>query len=422
MIIKNRYIITKQFSLFTILSGFVNMSVTALTLCFMMASCGDRDEPAPELTIQASVSSLALSALGGEQTFSITTNAANWTVTSSESWLTASKQGNNTVKVQAGINPDAARSSSVVCTVDGKSTSVSISVSQAKVSASQSDSIAVAELLKMGASADGVEKASNGRITALKFPNSNLSGTLPASIGQLANLRYLDLSGNKLSGAIPAEIGNLTQLEYLDLSNNKFSGNAPSLNTLTALIVLDMSFNELTSLPVLNENLPNLEYISFTKNKLSGSLPASWAKYSKLICLDLGENAFTGAIPSGWSALTSMQALHLHDNELSEAIPEYLVNFIHLKSLALNHNNLINRIPENLGALSELETLLLAQNRLTGAVPTSLLNNTHWGEWKNLVCPQQSSFGFGNCSSSSPATTIRPTAGYGENIKKSLAK
>ena len=424
MIIKNRHIIMKQFPLFAILSGFVNVSVAALTLCFMMTSCGDRnDSPTPELTIQANVSTLVLSALGGEQTFSVTTNAANWTVSSSGSWLTASKQGNNAVKVQAGMNLDAARSSSVVCTVDGKNISVSISVSQAKVSATQSDSIVVAELLKMGAKAEGVEKASNGRVIALQFPNSNLSGTLPASIGQLTNLRRLDLSGNKLSGAIPAELNALTQLEYLDLSDNKFSGNAPSLNALTALIVLDMSSNELSSLPALNENLPNLEYIAFAKNKLSGSLPASWSKYGKLIYIDLGENAFTGAIPSAWSALISMQALHLHDNKLSEAIPAYLVNFVYLRSLALNHNDLINVIPENLGALPELETLLLAQNRLTGSIPASLLSNANWGEWKKFVCPQQSNFGFGNCSSSSsPATSIRPAAGYGDNVKKSLMK
>ena len=49
-----------------------------------------------------------------------------------------------------------------------------------------------------------------------------------AELGDLANLRYLDLGVNQLSGYIPAELGNLASLERLRLNENQPSGAIPS--------------------------------------------------------------------------------------------------------------------------------------------------------------------------------------------------
>ena len=49
----------------------------------------------------------------------------------------------------------------------------------------------------------------------------------------------LNLGGQELSGPIPAEIGNLTNLETLMLNDNNLSGNIPSsIGNLTQLKVL----------------------------------------------------------------------------------------------------------------------------------------------------------------------------------------
>ena len=47
---------------------------------------------------------------------------------------------------------------------------------------------------------------------------NQLSGVIPAELGNLANLERLDLCSNQLSGVIPAELGNLASLQRLDLT------------------------------------------------------------------------------------------------------------------------------------------------------------------------------------------------------------
>jgi Leucine-rich repeat (LRR) protein len=44
---------------------------------------------------------------------------------------------------------------------------------------------------------------------------NQLTGTIPASFGSLANIAYLYLSDNELYGTIPSNFGNLTTLTEL---------------------------------------------------------------------------------------------------------------------------------------------------------------------------------------------------------------
>jgi Leucine-rich repeat (LRR) protein len=53
-------------------------------------------------------------------------------------------------------------------------------------------------------------------------------GLIPQSIGNLRQLKTLELSDNKLSGLIPQTISNMSSLEEISLSNNKFSGTSNS--------------------------------------------------------------------------------------------------------------------------------------------------------------------------------------------------
>eukprot|EP01051_Picozoa_sp_SAG22_P017510 SAG22_NODE_2720_length_2282_cov_6.580428_2_plen_120_part_00 len=79
------------------------------------------------------------------------------------------------------------------------------------------------------------------RVTAVNWETAScgysLRGTLPDSIADLARLQVLDLAFTGIEGTIPATVGGLGQLRYLNLHNTHsisgaVSGELPSLRHL----------------------------------------------------------------------------------------------------------------------------------------------------------------------------------------------
>ena len=57
--------------------------------------------------------------------------------------------------------------------------------------------------------------------------NGRLTGPIPAELGDLSNLEFLDLGTNRLTGPIPAELSNLSNLSELQLLGNQLTGCVP---------------------------------------------------------------------------------------------------------------------------------------------------------------------------------------------------
>jgi hypothetical protein len=184
-------------------------------------------------------------------------------------------------------------------------------------------------------------------VTGINLATNNLVGTIPAALGNLANLTELSLHHNALSGSIPAELGNLTNLTEFQLNDNVLSG----------------------SIPAELGNLTNLTRLWLNDNTLSGSIPAELGNLTNLTWLVLYKNSLSGSIPSELGNLTNLTRLYLYSNSLSGSIPAELGNLTNLTHLALDNNSLSGSIPAELGNLTNLTNLYLGDNSLTGPLP-----------------------------------------------------
>lgn len=134
----------------------------------------------------------------------------------------------------------------------------------------------------------------NNTITELRLMFNNIKGELPETIGNLKNLRILEMSFNKINGDLPTTLRNLNKLEVLAFNGNEITGTIPaSIGEISNLKQLHLSSNKLTgSVPDSMNNLSELEVFNVFDNNLSGTLPHTFATHRHLTELMVAENNF----------------------------------------------------------------------------------------------------------------------------------
>ena len=208
----------------------------------------------------------------------------------------------------------------------------------------------------------------------LELTYNQLGGAIPPELGDLANLKELGLAGNQLSGTIPRELGGLASLRELWLWGNQLSGAIPrELGGLASLQVLDLQFNQLSgTIPPELASLANLQMLRLGANQLSGTIPPELASLADLQWLGLGINRLSGAIPPELGDLANLKELGLAGNQLSGTIPRELGGLASLRELWLWGNQLSGTIPPELTSLANLQKLVLNSNQLSGTIPPEL--------------------------------------------------
>jgi Leucine-rich repeat (LRR) protein len=219
----------------------------------------------------------------------------------------------------------------------------------------------------------------NGHVKALYLISNNLVGVIPAQIGDLTDLTYLDMGGNQISGPIPTTLWTLIHLTDLYLWQNKFTGSIPSaMGNLTNLHSVSFWNNKFTgTIPASLGGLTQLNDLQLAENLLSGGIPSSLGNLSNLTSLALYDNALTGSIPDELANLTKLTGLYLNNNHLSGVIPSWLGNLTDLKELYLMANQFTGEIPPELGNLTKLTWIGLRGNGLSGSIPTQIGNLTN---------------------------------------------
>ncbi|CAI9301555.1 unnamed protein product [Lactuca saligna] len=234
-------------------------------------------------------------------------------------------------------------------------------------------------------------------LTTLHLGNCNLLGTFPSNVLQLQNLQILDLSVNRnlhgslsdfpvngslkslvlsntnLSGAIPESIGNLKSLSRIELPNNNFSGRIPkSMENLTQLTYLDLSSNKLTGQIPSFQLCKNLTHIDLSRNSLSSIIPsAHFQDLQNLVLFNLRFNTFNGSIPSSLFNLQQLQKIQLSNNNFDGVLTDFSnPSASLLDTLDLSSNKLKGQIPKSFFQLRRLNILLLSSNNLNGTIYT----------------------------------------------------
>ncbi len=220
--------------------------------------------------------------------------------------------------------------------------------------------------------------------------------TIPASIGNFTELKFLNLSFNKLQSTIPESIKLLKNLVHLKLGSNTWlKGTLPDLSNLTKLqevhlddtlvTISQRTFNTLM-------NLPSIEILYLT-NPITGTLPQSVSP--SLLTLVLTGCELHGTIPKSWE-YSNIQALDLSRNKLSGSIPCLGKNIEHfsavendfdgefcgsgfnhyLQGISLDDMKLKGTFDLPNVDLQNMDSLLISGNRFTSFLPSSLNTTT----------------------------------------------
>jgi Leucine-rich repeat (LRR) protein len=112
------------------------------------------------------------------------------------------------------------------------------------------------------------------------FLHVSLISSIPAEIGLLKKLKYLDLSSNGLSGQVP-ELFHLEQLTYLDLSMQKHS-----LNT-----CISIDGREVETFYTMGDRSSGI-----SNGGLKGNILEGIGQLERLEEINLAQNSFSGSI------------------------------------------------------------------------------------------------------------------------------
>ncbi|XP_039165051.1 disease resistance protein RPV1-like isoform X2 [Eucalyptus grandis] len=191
------------------------------------------------------------------------------------------------------------------------------------------------------------------RMTLKELPCRGIR-ELPESIGDLKNLKILDITG-KLNN-LPSTLGKLGNLEELHASHCRSLGGEIPINGLSSLKILVLSGTNVSGFPDTFDKLSRLEKLDLCGCKMLQSLPKSMNKMPYLQHLQLIGCYELQSLPELPTCLTILEVTCQH-----HALPQ-LSHLIHLKELTVYDCKLLESMPELPSTISKL--LVLGCNKL----------------------------------------------------------
>ncbi|CAI0399809.1 unnamed protein product [Linum tenue] len=242
------------------------------------------------------------------------------------------------------------------------------------------------------------------KLDTLSLSRNIIAGQIPASLTDLASLRYLEIFSNKLDGPLPLGIGSLSQLESIDISENSLEGDVEEshFHNFTKLWLFQASGNRLSlkvgprwtpppqieilgmgfwhlgpQFPAWIRSLKLLTELNMSSSGISSSIP-SWLFFnSHFYSIDLSSNLLNGPLPNIYPFMSILDLSNNSLNNLEGSLPAWIGGgFSGMMILNLRDNKFHGQIPKELCVANSLRILDLADNNLTGEIPRCFNNFT----------------------------------------------
>lgn len=224
-----------------------------------------------------------------------------------------------------------------------------------------------------------------GSMTALKsivFNGLNLTGSIPASIGNLPLIEQLTFQDIPLlTEAIPTSITQSATLVRITLANLPSMSGSIQADWSQAVSLVRMTFSNVPltgSVP--SKPPPNLTTFQSTSTPISGAIPQTFIDSPELTLVSIDKSEISGTIPAptdpnasklNFYLVRSSKASHLHPDVLTAK---------NLDRINFSRNKIIGKLPTKIGpdqntAQSPLTQLYLSDNALEGQIPSSYFVN-----------------------------------------------
>ncbi|KAF9622974.1 hypothetical protein IFM89_035689 [Coptis chinensis] len=213
------------------------------------------------------------------------------------------------------------------------------------------------------------------KLYRLYLTKCNLEGRIPLGLGDLTEMKNLELSGNHLTGEIPEDIVKLTKLWQLQLYDNSLNGKFPvGFGNLSELLYFDASNNSLEGDLIELKSFKKIVSLQLFENKFSGNIPEEFGDFKNLVGLSLYKNKLTGPLPQNIGSWSDFDFIEASENLLTGPIPPNMCKNGKMTAILMVNNKFTGGIPDSYAACSSLTRLRVSNNSLSGSVPAGI-----WG-------------------------------------------
>ncbi|XP_019189984.1 PREDICTED: putative disease resistance RPP13-like protein 1 [Ipomoea nil] len=198
---------------------------------------------------------------------------------------------------------------------------------------------------------------------------------LPEGIGNLCHLRKIDLRWSKIE-ELPDSICSLDNLQTLHLNSCRVLSKLPrKIGNLHHLKLIDLRWSTIEELPDSICSLDNLKILDLRKCECLSRLPEGIGNLHHLSMIDLSLTKFQ-ELPDSICSLDNLKILNLEGCECLSRLPEEIGNLRHLSEINLGGTK-VEELPDSICSLDNLEILDLGGCECLSRLPKGIGNLRH---------------------------------------------